>query len=118
MGEVPRLQKRKIPNSLNYYESKFKDQKKAILNAYLSGGYTLKELGDHFGKHYSTISRIIKEEERGQEERGHILYYNKFTVALRVRIEGNLSIKYYNTRRDPMALMKSKSGKKPSRIHS
>ena len=63
LGEVPRLQKRKIPSSLDYYESKFKDQEKAILNAYLSGGYTLKELGDHFGKHYSTISRIIKAKE-------------------------------------------------------
>jgi len=63
LGEVPRLQKRKLPRSLDYYASKFKDPNKAILNAYLSGGYTLKELGDHFGRHYSTISRIVKREE-------------------------------------------------------
>ncbi len=34
----------------------------AICKAYLSGGYTLKEIGDYFHKHYSTISRIVKDE--------------------------------------------------------
>ena len=63
LGEVPRLHKRKIPKSLEYYERKYKNQKVAICNAYLSGGYTLKEKGDHFQKHYSTISRIVKDNE-------------------------------------------------------
>ena len=63
LGEVPRLHKRKIPKSLEYYERKYKNQKLAIYKAYLSGGYTLKEIGDHFQKHYSTISRIVKDNE-------------------------------------------------------
>jgi putative transposase len=63
LGEVPRLHRRKIPKSLEYYERKYKNQKKAICNAYLSGGYTLKEIGDHFQKHYSTVSRIVKRNE-------------------------------------------------------
>lgn len=63
LNEVPRLQKRKVPKSLEYYENNYKDKTKAILNAYLSGGYTLKSIGDYFGKHYSTISRIVKENE-------------------------------------------------------
>ncbi len=63
LGEVPQLQQRKIPKSLDYYEKKYKDQKKAILNAYAAGGYTLKQLGEYFDRHYSTISRIIKENE-------------------------------------------------------
>ena len=63
IGEIPRLQKRKLPKSLDYYDKKYKDQKKAIYNAYLSGGYTLKEIGEYFNKHYSTISRIVKESE-------------------------------------------------------
>ena len=63
LDEVPRLQKRKIPKSLEYYEKKYKNQKLAIYKAYLSGGYTLKEVGDHFQKHYSTISRIVKSNE-------------------------------------------------------
>ena len=60
LSDVPRLQKRRLPKSLEYYENTCHDQKKVIFNAYLSGGYTLKEIGDYFGKHYSTISRIVK----------------------------------------------------------
>jgi len=48
---------------LELYEQKYKNQKQAICKAYLSGGYTLKELGDYFQKHYSTISRIVKNNE-------------------------------------------------------
>jgi len=29
----------------------------------LSGSYTLKEIGEHYGKHYTTISRIVKKIE-------------------------------------------------------
>lgn len=60
LDEVPRLQKRKVPRPLEYYERKFKDPKQAICSAYLSGGYTLQQIGLHFGKHYSTISRMVK----------------------------------------------------------
>ncbi|MDT8282614.1 MAG: helix-turn-helix domain-containing protein, partial [Gammaproteobacteria bacterium] len=63
LNEVPRLHRRKIPKPLEYYERKYKDQRQAIYNAYISGGYTLKEIGDHFQKHYSTISRIVKDNE-------------------------------------------------------
>ena len=63
LSEVPRLQKRNLPKPLEYFDNKYKDQKKAIVNAYLSGGYTLKEIGEYFGKHYSTISRIVKSNE-------------------------------------------------------
>ncbi|WP_428356841.1 REP-associated tyrosine transposase [Methyloprofundus sp.] len=60
LSEVPWLQRRKLPKPLEYYDNTYHDPKKAILNAYLSGGYTLKEVGDYFGRHYSTISRIVK----------------------------------------------------------
>ncbi|VAW51428.1 hypothetical protein MNBD_GAMMA06-1198, partial [hydrothermal vent metagenome] len=63
LGEVPRLHRRKVPKSLEYYDRKYKDQNVAICNAYLSGGYTLKEIGVYFHKHYSTISRIVKNYE-------------------------------------------------------
>ena len=48
LSEVPQLHKRKLPKTLEYYERKYKDQKKAISNAYLFSGYTLKEIGDYF----------------------------------------------------------------------
>ena len=35
----------------------------SITNAYRSGGYTLKEIGNHFGLHYSTVSGIIKNQK-------------------------------------------------------
>ena len=60
LDDVPRLQKRELPKSLEYYENKYSNQRKAIVKAYLSGGYTLKEIGIYFGKHYSTISRVVK----------------------------------------------------------
>jgi len=63
LGEVPRLQRRKLPRPLSYYDNQYKYQKKAICEAYLSGGYTLKEIGEYFEKHYSTVSRIVKETE-------------------------------------------------------
>jgi len=60
LNDVPKLQRRKIAKPLVYYEKKYKDPKIAISKAYLTGGYTLKEIGDYFGCHYSTISRIVK----------------------------------------------------------
>jgi len=53
----------RFPKPLQDYEKEYGNQKKAIVKAYLSGGYTLKEIGNYFGKHYSTISRIVKSNE-------------------------------------------------------
>jgi len=39
-------------------ESNSRDE--AITNAYLSGNYSMKEIGEYFSLHYSTVSRIIK----------------------------------------------------------
>ncbi|MCP4375622.1 MAG: helix-turn-helix domain-containing protein [bacterium] len=36
----------------------------AMVSAYKSGGYTLKEIADHYGLHYSTVSRIVKRMRR------------------------------------------------------
>ncbi|MBT4811658.1 MAG: addiction module toxin RelE, partial [Thiotrichales bacterium] len=35
----------------------------AMAKAYLSGGYTMKEIGDHFGVHYMTVSRAVRKFE-------------------------------------------------------
>jgi len=63
LNEVPKLQKRKVPRSLDYFDNKYRDPKIAISKAYLTGAYTLKELGEYFGYHYSTISRIVSKNE-------------------------------------------------------
>ena len=59
LSEVPSSQMRPIPKTLDYYEKQSNDRNSAIISGYRSGGYTLKELGDYFGLHYSTVSGII-----------------------------------------------------------
>ncbi|MGD0958784.1 MAG: transposase [Methylomonas sp.] len=57
--EIPYAQRRPLAKTLEEI-SKEHDRDIAILQAYASGAYTLKEIGGHFGLHYSRISRIIK----------------------------------------------------------
>ncbi len=60
LSEVPSSQRRPMPKELGYYEASNRDRNSAITQAYRSGGYTLREIGDHFALHYSTVSGIIK----------------------------------------------------------
>lgn len=59
LSEVPQSQRRRKPRPIVHYEKRGKDRDEAIINAYKSGGYSMKELGDYFGLHYSRISRIV-----------------------------------------------------------
>jgi hypothetical protein len=59
--EVPRVQRRPEPSSLEVYQSNTKSRNEAIRQAFDSGGYTLRSLADHFDLHYSTVSRILNE---------------------------------------------------------
>ena len=63
LEDIPALQKRANAKPISYYEKKYNNKKQAITQAYLSGGYTLKQIGDHFDRHYTTISRIVKSNE-------------------------------------------------------
>jgi hypothetical protein len=58
-SEVPPAQRRKPPGSLCHYEKTCQSRDEAIVRAYASGGYSMKDIGPHFGLHYSRISRII-----------------------------------------------------------
>ena len=57
--EIPNSQMRRSAEPLAYYQEKYANRNEAICQAYLSGGYTLAKLAEHFGLHYSTVSRII-----------------------------------------------------------
>ena len=59
LSEVPLTQRRPTAKRLSEYERRASSRDKAIAAAYASGGYTLKEIGDYFGLHYSHISRIV-----------------------------------------------------------
>ena len=60
LSEIPASQRRPVPRTLEYYEQHNPTRNNAIIEAYRSGGYTLKHIGDHFGLHYSTVSGIVR----------------------------------------------------------
>ena len=60
LSEVPSSQRRPMPKELAEYAPLSQDRNTAIFEAYKSGGYTLKEIGEYFGIHYSSVSGIIK----------------------------------------------------------
>jgi putative transposase len=59
LSEIPSAQIKPTPDTLDYYLATSEDRNTAICKAYQSGGYTLKELGDYFTLHYSTVSGIV-----------------------------------------------------------
>jgi len=63
LSEVPTPQRRAKPKALEHYETVNPDRNTAISTAYRSGGYTLKQIGDYFGLHYSTVSGIVRDQK-------------------------------------------------------
>ena len=57
--EIPRLQRRALAQSLNFYRETFDDAKSGMIAAYSTGDYTLQQVADAFGVHYATVSRAI-----------------------------------------------------------
>ena len=60
LQEIPAIQRRPQPLAQVAQEH---ERDEAIFHAYVSGGYSLKEIGDHFGLHYSRVSRIVKQQQ-------------------------------------------------------
>ena len=56
--EVPR--KQRVQKSLAQYARAAADRDSAIRAAYAGGTYTLEAIGEHFGLHYATVSRIAR----------------------------------------------------------
>ena len=61
-SEVPKVQRR-IIRSLQWYKHQHSNPKMAMAKAYESGAYTLAQIAGHFGVHYSTVSRAVKQPE-------------------------------------------------------
>jgi putative transposase len=61
ISEVPRVQQRPIAWSLDRYAAHYSTKQESMVAAYMSGDFTLKKIADHFGVHYSTVSRIVKQ---------------------------------------------------------
>lgn len=60
LSEIPSSQKRQVAKPISYYEKRYSDRDSALINAYASGGYSMKEIGEYFQLHYSRVSRIVK----------------------------------------------------------
>jgi transposase len=44
-----------------HYQKHENTRNEAIAKSYASGGYSMKEIADYYGMHYSWISRLISE---------------------------------------------------------
>lgn len=63
LSEIPKTQRRPLSASLAEYRVLYlRDE--AMARAYLSGAYTMKEIGDFFAVHYMTVSRAVRKHEQ------------------------------------------------------
>lgn len=60
LNEIPKAQRRPKGKSLEEYSQTTSSRNEAIVIAYRSGNYTLAEIGEYFGLHYSTVGGIVK----------------------------------------------------------
>ncbi|AGA33068.1 regulatory protein LacI [Thioalkalivibrio nitratireducens DSM 14787] len=67
--EVPRIHRKALTPSWEEYE-RIPDRRRAMAEAYLSGGYTMREIAERFGVHYSTVSRAIRNHRAASNEGG------------------------------------------------
>lgn len=66
LREIPETQRRPVPRLLSWYFKQYQGRDKAIFEAFSSGGYNMREIGDQVGVHYSRISRIIRQAEKAR----------------------------------------------------
>ncbi|MGB5833984.1 MAG: addiction module toxin RelE, partial [Thiohalocapsa sp.] len=60
LREVPQAKRRPPAKPLSEYRRDHRQRNDAIVAAYRSGGYTLRDIGDFFGLHYSRVSKIVQ----------------------------------------------------------
>lgn len=69
LREVSKAHRRSVALSLTAYRERYPERAEAMARAYLSGAYTMAEIGAHFGVHYMTVSRAVKrfEQHKGDD---------------------------------------------------
>ena len=65
LAEIPRTQRRPLAQPLTYYRESIADPNAAMSTAYATGDYTMRQIADAFGMHYSTVSRALKKQGSG-----------------------------------------------------
>ncbi|HEU0197843.1 MAG TPA: transposase, partial [Nevskiaceae bacterium] len=66
LSEVPRAQRAGRARPLAAYAAEAENRDAAIAAAYASGGYSMREVGEYFGLHYSRVSRILNRSRRNE----------------------------------------------------
>lgn len=62
LEEIPVVQRRPLGRPLAQFEANYPRQE-AMARAYLSGRHSMAAIAEHFGVHYSTVSRAVKNHE-------------------------------------------------------
>ena len=60
LRDVKPAHRRALAKPLAHYETACVDRREAMARAYLSGGYTLREVASHFAVHFATVSRAVR----------------------------------------------------------
>ena len=68
LREVSKAPRRSIALPLDDYRQRYPDRNEAMARAYLSGAYTLSEIGAHFGVQYMTVSRAVRRLEQNDRD--------------------------------------------------
>jgi REP element-mobilizing transposase RayT len=68
LSEIPKTQRRPVARPLSWYLERYPDRDTAIVEAFASGSYSMREIGDQVSLHYSTISRIVRRSECARDK--------------------------------------------------
>ena len=60
LREVPRAQRRALAKTLEDFAQHCSDRREAMARAFQSGAYSMQEIANYFGVHYSTVSRAVR----------------------------------------------------------
>jgi transposase len=67
LREVPRAQRRSLAKPLADFALRYPVRREAMARAFQTGAYSMQEIADYFGVHYSTASRAVRRLETGQD---------------------------------------------------
>jgi REP element-mobilizing transposase RayT len=66
LREIPRAQRRPLASSLTDFARRYPVRHEAMARAYQTGVYSMQEIANYFGVHYSTVSRAVRRLETGK----------------------------------------------------
>jgi putative transposase len=64
---IPRAQRRPPPPFLEEIERKHGQRNAAMVAAYATGGYSYQQIGAHFGVHFTTVAKVVRQAKQGAQ---------------------------------------------------